>query len=395
MRIGLLIGLLATFSPAFTQQWQQTADFPGVERDDGCSFTIGNTAYCGTGIVPFVPRADFHAFDLLAEIWTTIASLPAGEKRQYASGFASDTFGFVFGGVNDTAFLNDLWRYDPKQDQWKEMSGLPSFARAGAAVFVIDSIAYILGGKNDSLEATAEVWAYHMFRGSWKRKQDLPFGARWRASAAGNDSLGYLAFGLDDSLHFRKEVYEYNPLTDSWKKISDFPGGGRNYVKMQLMGDQLITIGGMDSAGVFSNACHSYNLSKQQWKTLPPIPATARRAGICFKSSSAIYYTTGLLADYSRTQETWRLEDPTNLSESCIKNAIGIYPNPATDHLYLSGLPTGTLNFEVWDQFGRQVMRLESPQLSLSINLLNAGIYHLIIRQNESAVYQKLTFIKL
>ena len=48
----------------FGQTWEQITDFSGAERDDGVCFTLGDKAYCGTGMdLGFAVTNDFYAFD--------------------------------------------------------------------------------------------------------------------------------------------------------------------------------------------------------------------------------------------------------------------------------------------------------------------------------------------
>jgi len=335
-RSSFLLAFIFCFNIINAQSWFQLPDFPGVERDDGASFVINDIAYCGSGVVPFVALGDFYAFDLLSESWDTISPLPAGEERQYAAAFSDDSLGFLFGGFAGN-FLNDLWQYDPISDQWTQKTAMPSVGRGGAACFVIDSLAYIIGGKTDSAAAIAEVWTYNLYTDQWQQKADLPFGSRWRASASSNSSNGFLAFGLDSQLVFHDEVYRYDPNLDQWQSLSVFPNGGRNYVKMHHFNGKLICIGGYDSSAQFLNEVWSYDLANTNWDSLPPIPSVGRRGGISFQSSSAIYYSTGLGANGVRFKESWKLEDPTKLQEFGQEQGriVQLYPNPSYGIVHL------------------------------------------------------------
>ena len=83
-------------STVFAQSWQQINDFPSSERDDGISFEIGNTSYCGTGLTPwFSATNDLYALDMNSDIWRSVSSLPIGAERQYASGFSSSNAGLL------------------------------------------------------------------------------------------------------------------------------------------------------------------------------------------------------------------------------------------------------------------------------------------------------------
>lgn len=379
----------------YTQTWLQKCDYPSHGVDDGTSFVIGDKAYCGTGIVDwFVSQGDFYAFDLITEQWNPIASLPAGEERQYANGFASDSFGYVFGGYNGN-FLNDLWRYDPRNDQWLEMTSLPDSGRSGAASFVVDSIAYIIGGKNDSSQALNEVWAYHMNSDSWQRKSDLPFGGRWRSAATTNDSLGYLALGMDDTLRYCPELYTYHPQTDSWTKLSDFPHGGRNYVKMHWLKDKLLVFGGEDSSQTYLNELWSYDVFSNNWEELSPLPAVGRRGGMSFQSTQAFYYTTGLTENNGRLTETWKWVETTSLKERNWSPQLKLYPNPTKSLLRLEH-PTlrekDQWQYELRDSQGQLIdqERMSGKTTKVQLVSLPQGVYLLSIQSIHGHLMKKI-----
>ena len=394
MRFLILLYFSLLFFSLSAQNWQQLNDYPSSGVDDGTAFVIGDKAYCGSGIVDwFASQRNFYAFDLNTESWTAIASLPQGEERQYANGFASDSFGYVFGGYNGE-FLSDLWRYNPRNDQWQEMTPLPDSGRSGAASFVIDSVAYIIGGKNDSSQALSEVWAYNMNNDSWVQKSNLPFGGRWRSGATSNDSLGYLAFGMDDTLRYCQELYKYNPQTDSWTKLSDFPNGGRNYVKMHLINGKLVAFGGEDSSNTFLSELWSYDLQSNSWEELNPLPEEGRRGGMSFQFQNAFYYTTGLIKNEGRTTESWKYEEPTSLRESDWVPKIKLYPNPVQTVLTIEHPELKAAEkweFELIDSKG---LLLKNQQMYGSITRiqmesLSQGKYFLIIRSEKGNFWKK------
>lgn len=388
----LIIGFLLSMFVK-SQIWTSINDFPGLARDDGTSFTIGNKSYCGTGIVPFYTLRDFYHFNVDSSSWSNIKSLPQGEQRQYACGFASDSFGYVFGGVNDSEFLNDLWAYNPRNDNWEQKYLLPSSPRAGASSFIIDDIAYIIGGKTDNLDAISEVWAYDMTNNNWNRKNNLPFGSRWRASGAASDSLGYIAYGLDSNLNYHSEIYQYDPRSDSWSLVTSHPRGSRNYVKMHLIGNQLISIAGMDSSSKFLNDCWSYNLSSSTWKELDTIPSQGVRGGMSFVSNNAIYYSSGLGEDRVRTKESWRLENATILLENNIPNNFNVYPNPFQEKITINISSLEKIStFDILDIQGKVVKSgmINQKEEKMDLTDLDKGIFFILIKDESYTYIKKL-----
>lgn len=135
----------------FGQDWLQLQDFPGSKRDDGVSFEIDDVAYLGTGLDDgFVTQNDFFAFDLISELWSPIQSMPINANRQYATAVSYSLEGYVFGGVEGSHFLNDLWKYSPVIDSWIELDSMPAEGRSGSSNFVLNDELFIVGGRNSS-----------------------------------------------------------------------------------------------------------------------------------------------------------------------------------------------------------------------------------------------------
>ncbi len=318
----------------YAQIWTQTPDFPSTERDDGISFTIGNIAYCGTGFTSgFVATKDFYAFDMSSDSWSSTAAMPAGQERQYATGFASSSEGFIFGGIGYGGFLNNLWKYNPISNNWSQQDSLPALGRSGAASFVINNIAFIVGGKTANNDAINEAWSYDIINNTWQQKNNFPFGGRWRASAVTHVGKGYLIFGKDENDQLRNELYEYDPILDSWIQLNSFPGTGRIYTGFESFSEDLVLVFGLDSLNNHYDDMWTYNLASNIWQQQNSLPTAGRKGGMCFSNNSTIYYTTGITQTNTRLTETWKCYNPTNgVGENGWKNESSnflVYPNPA------------------------------------------------------------------
>ena len=372
------------------QTWNQSADFPSTERDDGVVFVIGNNAYCGTGLkTGWLESNDFYSFDMNSDSWSTIETLPKDKKRQYAVGFSSLNYGYVFGGVNDGNFLNDIWQYDPVTNKWTEKSKLPSIGRNGVACFVIKNIAYIIGGKTVSNVTNNELWAYDMTNDTWSKKNNLPFGACWRSSATTVKDKGYLIFGIDQNNKFYSELFEYNPTIDSWKKISDFPGIGRSYSSLNSINNELFLMGGVDTFGTYYNDMWHFNLISLKWKQLNSLPSTGRKGGVCFNNSTTIYYSTGIDQGNNRLKETWKCDNPNEIKEVFESEKLLIYPNPINEIVILE-IPNFVSNqgskFSLFDNFGKNILTKSITEKITEINLskLSKGFYFIRVEIKES-----------
>ncbi|MBA3706407.1 MAG: T9SS type A sorting domain-containing protein [Bacteroidetes bacterium] len=381
----------------FSQSWVQISDFPATERDDGTAFVIGNKAYCGSGQIPgWIPTGDFYSLDINTDTWDTIASMPAGAERQYASSFSYSNLGFVFGGFNG-AYLNDIWCYNPLLNTWVSKTALPGAGRMGCASFVINGIAYLVGGRTSSAQSIKEVWAYDIVNDSWQQKNDMPFGARWRSASAEQNNKGYLLFGRDENNRYRNELCEYNPLSDSWTMLTSFPGNGRIYTSMVSISNDLVFFTGLDSFGTNYSDMWRINVNTLNFQQLSSIPALGRRGGIYFNSNYAIYYIAGVDQNNNRIKETWKVDNPTTITENKIIEKINSYPNPADQFIdfTIEQLNNAPVSIEIIDNTGRIIQKEESSDNLIRINSLNFinGFYFIRISTKNKIYYSKIAVL--
>ncbi len=89
-----------------------------------------------------------------------------------------------------------------------------------------------------------------------------------------------------------------------------------------------------------------------------------------------------------------RYEEPVGLPERLDFTQISLGPNPASDQVFISGLPAETfLKIEVIDVQGRQMMAFEEVKSQLDVSELSSGIYFLKLSSAEEQVQRR--FIKL
>lgn len=385
-----------------SQNWVQISDFPATERDDGLSFEIGNKAYCGTGFkTGWITCRDMYSFDMNTETWDTIAPLPLGMERQYATGFSYNNLGFVFGGINGSSYLNDLWMYDTATGNWQNKASLPGLGRMGMCNFVINDTAYIIGGRTAIASAISEIWAYSIIYDTWTFKGSLPFGERWRASATAANSKGYLIFGKDLANNYRRELYEFNPISNLWILISNFPNAGRVYSTLQSYNNVLIVVAGLDSNSYSYRDLWRFDLVSSSWLQLTSIPAIERRGGMCFANNTTLYYTTGIDQTDLRLKQTWKIFNPNSVTDFSTLSTFNIFPNPATNLIYIEfeSLISNTWIIEITNSLGQVVNRFNyesiynwNNKVEIDLNSFMKGIYFVQLQNKDHFIVKK--FIK-
>ena len=236
---------------AANDDWIQVADFPGGGRSGAVAFSINGKGYVGTGFDDLsLPTSDFYEFDPNAGTkgkWTRIADLgyTADQKdttvipRYGALAFSIKNRGFVGGGhyVSD---LKDMWEYDPATKFWKQAPSLGGSKRQNGFVMVINDIAYVGGGSNNS-QLVKDFYKFEINpdgTGTWTQRNGLTGKdangnavAQPRPRDAGSTfsigNYGYLVSGSPTSisqggLGALSDTWQYDPSSDTWIQYFSF-----------------------------------------------------------------------------------------------------------------------------------------------------------------------------
>src|SRR6218665_2871464 len=221
--LKFILPLLVFSNALLAQTWQQLADLPDLGRDDGVAVNAGNQLFFGSGLKSdWSYGRDFYKLDPATNNWSSIASLPNGEQRQYACAFAGPGCFYVFVGDGVNGPFNNLLKYTIAGNAWSQAASKPGSPLFGSSCMEFGDKIIIVGGKTQgSQPASSQVWEYTISSDSWQQKNNFPYGGRFRASAAAYNGPGYLMFGIDDNNKCRKEMYSYNPANDSWTLLPD------------------------------------------------------------------------------------------------------------------------------------------------------------------------------
>jgi len=338
---------------ASAQGWTQLSPFPGTARDDAASFAIGEKVYVGTGRdVNFALRADWFVFDMIEQNWEPIAELPAS-GRQYCSTFTDGVYGYLFGGVDDSSPLNELWRYDPMVDTWQQMSSLPGTAR-WASVSFDDGM--VCTGLFEGGIPTNECWHYDVATNTWSQRADLPGVGRHRAAGSGANTM--VIGGMDPDGNVLNDVLQYDSSSDTWASVpitlpAERFGGDAVFEPIQ---GTTYFLAGASSNNTFHDDMWMFNGGG--WEFLPPFPGGDRRGGVIatgapYPNAQYIYYGTGV-DDVQRYGDWWVY---VNLSESIREHPsarLRVYPEPSQGIIWMD-LPQewSMVPYRITDTAGR------------------------------------------
>lgn len=381
--VGLLFSILIGAINA--QNWVQLPDFPGTARDDAASFSINGIIYVGTGMeVGWALTNDWYAFNTQTETWSTVASLPA-TTRQYCTTFVdhSEGKGYLFGGVDASGALNELWEYDPPTDQWTQRASLPAEARYACVGWdnsAFTPLCHIVTGMLASGLPTNELWAYDTQTDSWSQRLSLPGLARHRATGAvGGGS--YVFGGADQDFNALEDIWGYGPPPfEAWYLDLSNTVQQRYGAKCITGVDYLDTsipfiIGGAQTASDFLDDVVVYSYPPD---LIPVFPAGGRRGGAAGRDAGGanIYFGTGLSESMERQNDWWRLGvEYLGIEEA--SSSFKVHPNPGTTDFTVSSASPLPKIVVVFNSQGQEVLRDNVPPVGrVDMQSMPSGLYH-------------------
>lgn len=194
--------------------------------------------------------------------------------------------------------------------QWEQRADMP-VPRWGASTFVIDGIAYVVGGKSGNTEY-AQMWAYDPVSNTWSQKAPIP-GPRRQAIALSINGKGYVGCGIIQTSTFLSDFWEYDPIANSWTQKASFPTGPR-YNTWQFALNGIAYVGGGNSAGAsgpFHADAFTYNPVTNTWSTGYPIPDQGRHGAVGFAMDGQGYVVCGRESNLNFVQDVWRFDAST------------------------------------------------------------------------------------
>lgn len=196
--------------------WEENGNFPGDPIQLAGSFTIGTKAYIIGGIT--TPGSfgeltkDVWMYDQITNSWTKMKDFP-GDARLSAVAFSSDSHGYFGMGTLKAAFserepVNDMWKYDPKEDEWSQITDFPGEARTDPTHFTFNNSAYIGTGLTRSNGYINDFYKISFTTNSWEQIEDFPGEERLDAIGFSLDKIGFVGLG--------RRISEQVAFTDVW-----------------------------------------------------------------------------------------------------------------------------------------------------------------------------------
>lgn len=330
-----------------TKKWSKGGNIPPtMGHAFAMSFMINGKAYIVGGDSSGVPVSSVWEFDpaATANPWMQKKDFPGG-KRDAGFGFALGNDGYVGAGFDGGYIYNDIWKYDASNDSWSQLSlSLPISGVIFPCSFVIANKAYILTGGTapSGLNEISSMWCFDPVAGTISSKADVPGEGRQAAFAFSNDSYGFVGGGQSSYTTNYNDMWRYNPAEDKWYEAPKAP----------LLG------AAWSSTFVIANTAY--------------VGLGAKFVGTSLTGND-VFYTYAMNSSITSTEDTPQ--------ESA---AYSLYPNPATNDVYIHGDEGEELHIEVYTLLGERIMSRDiQAKQRFSIAHLAPGMYSLTIRSDK------------
>lgn len=174
-----------------------------------------------------------HGISALAQIWTTVPSLPIPvTNNAVAAGLENGTaVVYSFLGLDSTklwsGISNRAFRWKLGTPGWEEIQPVPGPGRLAGTAQALGGKVYLFGGYTVAEDGTERsvpsVDVYDPSSATWSLGSPMPVPVDDAVSAVWRDSLIYLVSGWHDTDNVAN-VQVYDPAIDSWWQATPIPG---------------------------------------------------------------------------------------------------------------------------------------------------------------------------
>ena len=415
--IALTLFCFTTFAQNTWQQITPTGDLP-AERQGHSMVTIDTLVYLFGGMNSSKSLLNIiHSFDPQIQEWEEEEPSNTPPPARFGHrAVVYDNKMYVFFGQGTSNALDDIWEYDPATNEWAQIVPASSnnpVGRFDHTATLSGSVVWIAGGLDNDGMPLNDLWYYSFGSNEFTQCNNIPAaeGVYGHVSACSGSEV-YIFGGYQGS-DPANTMYKYTiGSAGTWttENIQGTLPDPTAYSASAQYGTDLYIAGGETSTGV-TGSTWVWNMAQQQFTQLADGPAWAYGAfaftnsGQFAKQKEEPVYAEMLFwggsADFVvYNDETWiyttDIEIPTGINENTGRE-VNIYPNPATNHIYISInneiFNTASCSYQLFDIMGREVNTgiVSKENQLLDISSIPEGIYFLnIYANNELLNIQKI-----
>jgi Kelch motif len=229
-----------------------------VTGSDRRIYAFGGTSDDGPPVT-----ASMFAYDVGADVWTTVAPLAQGARRNFA--YARDLNGLVYalGGYDfgSPPFpLGRAERYDPAADAWISLPEMPTPRQGATAATGSDGRIYVMGGTDASFETIATVEVFDPTTDMWTTVAPMNTPRTGFGAVAGADGRIY-AFGGYSGATYVNSAEVYDAVSGLWTTIASMNEARFSLAAATGPDGRLYAIGG----GTEGTSVEAYDAGADAW----------------------------------------------------------------------------------------------------------------------------------
>ena len=268
--VVLFISVLT--SPTLAQSWSQGAAMP-TARSEITATNIGNDIYVIGGFDESGDPLDVvEVYNVRKNSWKSIDPLP--QELHHTAAASYDGKIYVVGGFISREQIpsNQLFIYDPMNNQWTEGKSMPTQRGALNALFVNGTL-YAIGGWDGSRTLNINE-AYDPLTNKWISKPSMPT-ARHHAASGTVDNKIYVVGGrtVGFSPLVNIDVNEmYDTKTEKWTAAEPMPSK-RSGIAAAAINNSFFVFGGEDLIKTYENN-EEYDAQYGKWISQEPMPTS-------------------------------------------------------------------------------------------------------------------------
>ena len=237
------------FDP-ISDSWRDRNIFPLGGRKFVTAFSTDATAYLLGGLVnPGQPTTEFYKYKVSLNEWEILPPFPGTPRWSAKATVQSNgavTYGYVIGGRTTKSFLNEVWRFNINNGEWKQIENFPVSQYGGIVLSKNDTIFAGLGQTGEST-STKTLWISSGDMSTWKEETEIP-------NLAGTISSGVILNDLLYVIDSNNRIWEYNIKQKVWTSKSTL-GGYKDEGHSMMLLNGSIYIG----MSVFSSSMKKYD----------------------------------------------------------------------------------------------------------------------------------------
>lgn len=338
-----------------------------------------------------------EVFDPLANSWSAPKTTGIfSPRRGLCSAVVNDKI-YVMGGYDGKNWLNTLEVFDPSNNTWTTPASTGTFtAREKLCCSVVDNKIYVMGGFNgikhfnllEVFDPSTNIWSTPATTGIFTPRRGL-------ASTVINGKI-YVMGGFNGNVYLNTfEIFD--PVSKTWSTpITTGTFTERGALASSVLGDKIYAMGGVNFT---SGGYHNLNILEvfdpitNVWST--PVTSgtfSARELLTSAVVSGKIYAMGGNRGIFLNTNEVFT-PAANGVKVADLSQSITLVPNPTNGVMNVEGATSNIVSMVVMNILGETVMELKnlhSPDFTLDLSNLVAGIYYVRFSSANSVVTKKV-----